>query len=520
MTLTQGKFNQVKRSKSNGSFFAKKESSNRLFFQPKLTVGPVDDVYEREADAVSDQVMQPGMPKVNNTTLKPSISMVQPSCAGCREEEKNIQKKKMNNRDAMDNSLSLVDQTLISSGQSIDENSRAFMERKIGYDFSRVNIHTGPEAAKSAQSINALAYTSGNNIFFNEGQYAPRTEKGKKLLAHELTHVVQQTKAVNDIGLIQRACDHDFSEYSGSECEGTIHVGATTISSPLIGYYHLFVLYTDSTGSQFYFRGGPGGSESGYGNIITSCAPYVEGEIEYNPRNLLEEVYQGTDACDKVNVMQNKLNEIEGWNVPYVPAGPNSNSIIATLLKASGLPHRKPAVPAPGFEMEVTPLGAEEISPDRPTLFLLSYGGGNGFLLNAEVQQRLHTFSPRVGDGIPIPIPLQLNAGFYTLPVQGRFGGSIGLSTDISIFNLPLWAFSPLGITFGGGFTAGGIRTEEEPGVSNVSPEIGGYARAGIYTDIDRLRISPQYQFNALRNTDINSTTTLHTLIIQLGYTF
>ena len=355
---------------------------------------------------------------------------------------------------------------------------------------------------------------------FNEGQYSPGTEKGKRLLAHELTHVVQQSKSVQNNGLIQRSCDLDFSGYSGPECEGTIHVGATTISSPIIGYYHLFVLYTDSTGSQFYFRGGPGGSESGYGNIITACAPYVEGEIEYNPRNLLEEVYQGVDACSKLNVIQNKLNEIEGWNVPYVPAGPNSNSVIATLLKASGLPQRKPAVPAPGFEMEVTPTGAEEISPERPTLFLISYGGGMGFLLNAEVQQRLHTFTPRVGDGIPIPIPLQLNAGFYTLPVQGRFGGSVGLSTDISVFNLPLWSFSPLGITLGGGITAGGIRTEEEPGVSRLDPEIGGYARAGIYTDIDRLRISPQYQFNAFRNTGLDSTTTLHTLIIQLGYTF
>ncbi|MEX2512668.1 MAG: DUF4157 domain-containing protein [Cyclobacteriaceae bacterium] len=361
---------------------------------------------------------------------------------------------------------------------------------------------------------------NGNNIVFNEGQYTPGTDKGKRLLAHELSHVVQQAKVPGGKGLVQRTCDLDFTGYSGPDCEGTIHVGATTISSPIIGYYHLFILYTDSTGSQYYLRGGPGGSETGYGNIITACAPYLEGEIEYDSSNVLEEVYQGLDACDKLNHMRNKLNEIEGWNVPYVPAGPNSNSVIAALLQATGLPHRKPAVPTPGFEMEVTSSGGEEIGQERPTILLFSFGGGNGFLLNAEVQQRLHTFSPLVGNGIPIPIPLQLNAGFYSLPVQGRFGGSVGLSTDISIFNLPLWSFSPLGITLGGGFTAGGIRTEDETGASHVDPEIGGYARAGIYTDIDRLRISPQYQFNALHNTGIDSTTTLHSLIIQLGYTF
>lgn len=87
---------------------------------------------------------------------------------------------------------SIVSEAIAGIGGQIDYNTRSFMEDRIGYDFSQVRVHTGPVAAKSAQSINAMAYTSGNNIVFNEGNYSPETPKGKKLLAHELTHVVQQ----------------------------------------------------------------------------------------------------------------------------------------------------------------------------------------------------------------------------------------------------------------------------------------------------------------------------------------
>lgn len=70
--------------------------------------------------------------------------------------------------------------------------TKQFFEPKFGYDFSNVKVHIDSVAAKSAQSVNALAYTTGNNIVFDSGQYAPQTDTGKKLLAHELTHVVQQ----------------------------------------------------------------------------------------------------------------------------------------------------------------------------------------------------------------------------------------------------------------------------------------------------------------------------------------
>ena len=85
------------------------------------------------------------------------------------------------------------------SGRSMDEDTRSFMESRFNYDFSNVKIHDNELAAKSASSINALAYTSGNNIVFNSEQYNPGSDSGKRLLAHELTHVAQQNSGADSM---------------------------------------------------------------------------------------------------------------------------------------------------------------------------------------------------------------------------------------------------------------------------------------------------------------------------------
>ncbi|MEN6488607.1 MAG: DUF4157 domain-containing protein [Smithella sp.] len=85
----------------------------------------------------------------------------------------------------------LVKEVLRSPGQPLEGKTRSFFEQRLGHDFSRVRVHTDERAAKSAQEVNALAYTVGRNISFGSGQFAPETEAGRKLLAHELTHVLQ-----------------------------------------------------------------------------------------------------------------------------------------------------------------------------------------------------------------------------------------------------------------------------------------------------------------------------------------
>lgn len=86
-----------------------------------------------------------------------------------------------------------VRETLDATGQPLDASTRDFMETRFGYDFSGVRIHTGALAAESAQAVNALAYTVGRNIVFGAGQYEPGTSRGDRLIAHELTHTIQQS---------------------------------------------------------------------------------------------------------------------------------------------------------------------------------------------------------------------------------------------------------------------------------------------------------------------------------------
>ena len=197
----------------NKKYHTKEKSSGKpggIFFQPKLTINQPGDSYEQEADAVADQVMRMGTPSIQKKSLdhlffKPvSITPVQRKCSECEEEEK-MQRKEMNSADVeIENFVG----GLNSAGQSIPASLRNFYEPRFGYDFSNVKIHTGGDAAKSARSINALAYTSGNNIVFNHGQYSPSNDNGKRLLAHELTHVLQQnnTSTQNNV---QRFADND-----------------------------------------------------------------------------------------------------------------------------------------------------------------------------------------------------------------------------------------------------------------------------------------------------------------------
>jgi hypothetical protein len=156
-----------------------------------LRVGPVDDPLEREADAVADRVMRMPEPGI---ALARAPLQVSRKCADCAEEEekKKLQRKATAQHAAPGEAPAIVHDALRATGQPLDPATRAYFEPRFGYDFSDVRIHTGPSAETSAQAVHALAYTVGQNVVFNAGQYSPQTNQGQRLLAHELTHVVQQ----------------------------------------------------------------------------------------------------------------------------------------------------------------------------------------------------------------------------------------------------------------------------------------------------------------------------------------
>ena len=174
----------------------------RPSLQPKLSINPPNDVYEHEADAMADRVVNmKGDENTSQFFFVPPNLQVQRMCAECEEEDKQMQMKGSGSNKAIaGNELENYIDNVKGSGQALPAETLSFFGSRMGYDFSEVKIHTDSLASKSAASINALAFTSGNNIVFNSGQYSPGTESGKKLLGHELTHVVQQSK-MSDAGI-------------------------------------------------------------------------------------------------------------------------------------------------------------------------------------------------------------------------------------------------------------------------------------------------------------------------------
>lgn len=161
--------------------------------QAKLTVNEPGDAYEQEADRVADQVMR--MPDLD-LSIPPAPQQVSPKCAACEKKEK-AQKPQTKPAGSAGPAASeappIVHEVLRSPGQPLDTTSRAYFESRFGYDFSRVRLHSNSAAEQSARIINAKAYTVGNDIVFGAGQFELRTQEGQRLIAHELTHVVQQT---------------------------------------------------------------------------------------------------------------------------------------------------------------------------------------------------------------------------------------------------------------------------------------------------------------------------------------
>ena len=119
-------------------------------------------------------------------------------CAECREKRLGVQRapaSPFGSRGAGAAVPPIVHEVLRAPGRPLDATTRAFMEPRFGHDFSRVRVHTDSTAAGSARAVDALAYTVGPHIVFGADQFAPATPQGRSLLAHELTHVVQQGQA-------------------------------------------------------------------------------------------------------------------------------------------------------------------------------------------------------------------------------------------------------------------------------------------------------------------------------------
>ncbi len=240
------------------------ENSHHFFkssptIQSKLTIGQPGDAYEQEADAMADKVVQTINQPQTNHEIPGSQQLVQPKCEACakdeglntklqmqaeeepvvqtqaeeeepvqmQEEQEQVQMQteeeetvqaQVEDEETLSPKLQAhqgvttqpdqgLPQTLAqSSGQgfALGESNRHAMEAAFGADFSQVRIHTDARAVQMNQQLGAQAFTHGRDIYFNRGKYNPGTSTGQHLLAHELTHVVQQGQG--NTSMINKAC--------------------------------------------------------------------------------------------------------------------------------------------------------------------------------------------------------------------------------------------------------------------------------------------------------------------------
>ena len=179
--------------------------------QTKLTISHPGDIYEQEAERVADQVMRmadppPQIPSVSSLHGAPPVPSLQRLCAECEEEltadhnapiahdhaARVLRQEEAASVPEVSPSVVTNIHAMQGSGSRLPTATRAFFEPRFGADFSHVRVHTGSRADETAKSISAKAFTVGADIAFASGQYSPESGEGQKLLAHELTHVLQQ----------------------------------------------------------------------------------------------------------------------------------------------------------------------------------------------------------------------------------------------------------------------------------------------------------------------------------------
>lgn len=218
--------------------------------QAKLTIGQPGDRYEQEADRVAARVVnqihaptaqRQEMPEEDELQMKPEIGTIQRETMADRDEELQMKPSGGGMTAAPDLEASI--QQARGSGQPLADSIREPMEQAFGADFSSVKVHTDTQSDRLNRSIQAKAFTTGQDVFFRQGEYNPGSRGGQELLAHELTHVVQQS---GEARTVQRA------EEKEKIVEGGFYLDHKLGNSNLAEYHS--VLPPRENNPQVYFR--------------------------------------------------------------------------------------------------------------------------------------------------------------------------------------------------------------------------------------------------------------------------
>jgi hypothetical protein len=216
--------------------------------QAKLSIGRPDDICEQEADRVAGAIMtmpdpgikrQPEEEEENLQTSPLSESITGRVQRHQLEEEEPLQAKETSCASSdIDSGFESELHCLRGSGSTLPPSVRDYFEPRFGHDFSQVQVHTDARAADMAQAVNAKAFTMGRELVFGAGQYAPETNDGKRLLAHELTHVVQQQPQMSVdrkeiAGEDERAIKRSPLAENGYK-KSAVNSGICTVCNPLV----------------------------------------------------------------------------------------------------------------------------------------------------------------------------------------------------------------------------------------------------------------------------------------------
>jgi hypothetical protein len=192
--------------------------------QAKLTMGEVGDKYEQEADRVAKDVVQ----RINTpSTQNDTFQRQQTKELQLKKESVNeiLQRRETTNESEVSTNLESAINSAKGSGQPLDTNLQQSMGQAIGADFSGVKIHTDAQSDRLNRSIQAKAFTTGQDVFFRQGEYQPGNREGQELIAHELTHVVQQKGSEVEQKSIQ---EHEKSE-AKVDCKAETASHLTTV---------------------------------------------------------------------------------------------------------------------------------------------------------------------------------------------------------------------------------------------------------------------------------------------------
>jgi Domain of unknown function (DUF4157)/LysM domain len=269
----------------------------------------------------------------NRATLLPSVLPVQAGllqrqcacgqhtnggeCEACRKQNESALRRAAVNPAPVNNVSPIVHDVLNSPGQPLDADIRSFMEPRFGQDFSGVRVHTDAKAAESAQAVNALAYTVGKNVVFGAGQYAPETMTGKKLMAHELTHVVQQGQSL-------RSAHVAINEPGDEHEQEAEEVAAKVMTSEAETSKRLSRSFLTPPTATLLSRIGRVSSLMMQRQSVQMASGRFVGNIPGALNNLREEVLQ---AMDRLHLLWSITNDEYNLEYPVVSALPPGSSV-------------------------------------------------------------------------------------------------------------------------------------------------------------------------------------------------